>query len=100
MAGSAEVGLMIKGAGPGILKLIVSVAVLTLAAVMASRRLQCVRSQTPSETSSVVLTTYTRGPDCGVTVGVTVGVLVGVKVAVAVAVGGRVVVAVGEAVGI
>ena len=53
---SAMVGLMINGAEPGMLKLIESVPLLALAAVMASRKLQWVTSQTPSDTSSVVLT--------------------------------------------
>ena len=60
------------GPGPGMSKLIVSVSELALAAVIASRSVHSVASQTPLPGSIVVLTVKT--PGVGVEVGVGVGV--------------------------
>ena len=53
---SAEVGVMVCTPDPGMLKLMVSAPTLSLASLIASRKLQCVASQLPSLTSLFELT--------------------------------------------
>jgi hypothetical protein len=69
MVGKAEVGLIVCGPLPTILKAMISAVEAAFAAMIASRRLQCATVQPLSTTSSVELTTNVDGA-MGVAVGV------------------------------
>src|SRR5437870_12721721 len=56
MLGKVEVGLMVCGPAPGMLKPIVSVPACALAAAIASRKVHSASSQTPVPGSAVELT--------------------------------------------